>query len=219
MRRSILRKSLTNFREVTEIDVKSGIVNCDTAEDYTEALEVYTASIKEKADEIEKFVDDANVSMYTLRVHSLKSMSRLIGASELGDQAYELELAGKRGDIDTICKKTPKLIEKYRKLYTVFRRILDEDETSSDIDSSEGNSVDDIDTQSDTDKEYAPADVIEDAYASIAEFAATYDRESIDMVLDSLKEYRLSDEDADKIRTIKEAYGNLDWEKLREIVG
>ena len=105
-----------SIKEIPDIDARSGLTNCDTVEDYEEALTIYSGSVEEKAAEIEQLVDDANVPVYTLKLHSLKSMSRLIGAIELGEMSFELELAGRNGNIDKICKKTPGLLEKYREL-------------------------------------------------------------------------------------------------------
>ena len=52
---------------------------------------------------------------YTIEVHALKSTSRQIGAEELGELAFELEMAGKEGNIDLIKEKTDRMLEEYLK--------------------------------------------------------------------------------------------------------
>ncbi len=51
---------------------------------------------------------------YTICIHSLKSSSRQIGAFDLGEMAWELEKAGKDGNIDYIQQNNEKFIAEYR---------------------------------------------------------------------------------------------------------
>ena len=187
---------------VEGIDVSSGIEHCETAEDFLDALTVFSTSIKEKADEIESFLHDENWKMYTLRVHSLKSMSRLIGAAKLSSDAANLEAAGKKNDVDTIIKKTPALLEMYRGFIPVLAPLLSGEELLK------RNANDVLPDISDA--------TLNDAYQSIEEFASCYDTDSVQMVLDSLKEYNLSEADTDRIRRITHALDNMEWEQIRE---
>ncbi len=101
-------------RTIPGVDLTLGIENCETAEDYLDALAVFAASITEKANEIERYLSDKNYNMYTIKVHSLKSMARLIGAAQLSKLAADLEYAGKHDDIAAIEEGTPRLLEEYR---------------------------------------------------------------------------------------------------------
>ena len=69
--------------------------------------------------------------------------------------------------------------------------------------------------ESDPDLPEIPGSMLEDAYLAISEFVSCYDSESIKMVLTSLKEYQLPQEDALRIRTVKKALAHMDWEGLR----
>ena len=100
--------------DVPELDISSGMENCETADDYMEVLSVFASSVTEKADEIERLLAEEDFSHYTLKVHSLKSMARLIGAVSLSEFAAEMEAAGKSSDFDAIREKTPKLLSAYR---------------------------------------------------------------------------------------------------------
>ncbi|MBO6108314.1 MAG: response regulator [Eubacterium sp.] len=195
------------IREIDGIDARAGIINCDTGDDYIEALEIYEASVSEKADEIQRLADDADIKVYVLKVHSLKSMSRLIGATELSDMAYELELAGKNGDIDKICKKTPELLAMYRK--------LGKELTASMKDKSASGASDDVTEHGE--KGSASDEMINDAYESIKEFVTSYDSESISMVLNELEKYTIPERHTEKINKIKKAFSELDWEMLRRM--
>ena len=100
--------------KVPGLDLSYGMGNCETADDYMDALAVFAASVTDKADEIERLLSEEDFSHYTLKVHSLKSMARLVGAVGLSDSAAELEAAGKSGDFEAIREKTPKLLSAYR---------------------------------------------------------------------------------------------------------
>ena len=99
---------------VPGLDLSYGMGNCETADDYLDALSVFAASIRDKADEIDRLLTEEDFSHYTLKVHSLKSMARLVGAVGLSEAAAEMEAAGKAGDFDAIREKTPKLLSAYR---------------------------------------------------------------------------------------------------------
>ena len=128
--RSKLDKELHELPEWTRllpgIDLAVGVDNCDTAEDYLDALAVFAASIDEKSDEIERLWNEKDYETYTLKVHSLKSMARLIGANLLSSLAADLEFAGKHGDTETIKEKTPSLLSKYRVYAKHLSRLTDE---------------------------------------------------------------------------------------------
>jgi HPt (histidine-containing phosphotransfer) domain-containing protein len=111
---------------VPGLDLSFGMGNCETAEDYMDALSVFAASVTEKADEIERLLEEDDLSHYVLKVHSLKSMARLVGALGLSETAAEMEAAGKAGNIELIREKTPKLLETYR-AYADRLALLDED--------------------------------------------------------------------------------------------
>lgn len=177
-----------------ELDTALGIHNCGSEEGYREALEIYYRTIPDKADEIERFLADGDIASYTIKVHALKSSSLIVGATELSELAKELEQAGKVGDTETIGAKTGQLLADYRHYREVLAPLFADDDAE--------------------DGELIPSAVLEDAYASLAEFAETMDVDMAEMVLVSMKEYRLPEEDEAIMRDISEALLALDWEKI-----
>ena len=85
------------------INVDVGLDYCAGDEDfYREMLRLFSAQGEEKRTEIAALYESANWTDYAIKVHALKSTSLTIGAEALSAQAKELELAGKRGDVDFI---------------------------------------------------------------------------------------------------------------------
>ena len=114
------------LKTVPHIDLVKGIDNCGSAEDYIDALYVFYSSIDEKSDDIAHFRNFDELTMYKLSVHSLKSMSALVGARDLSVLAKELEEAAKNEDIKAIRDKTPELLESYRKFKKLLSPLMDD---------------------------------------------------------------------------------------------
>ena len=85
------------------VNVEMGLDYCAGDEDfYREMLRLFSTQGAEKRAEISALYESANWTDYAIKVHALKSTSLTIGAEALSAQAKELELAGKRGDVDFI---------------------------------------------------------------------------------------------------------------------
>ncbi len=69
---------------VPDLDPCAGVTNCGSAEDYLDALYIFHSSIREKADDLQDFLDEDDGTMFELRIHSLKSMAFIVGAKKLG---------------------------------------------------------------------------------------------------------------------------------------
>lgn len=96
------------------LDVAEGIKNCGSEELFLELLGDFYKLIEPKAVKLEKFLADGMLRDYTIEVHALKNMARMIGAIELSEQFYQMEQLGNAGEKEQIEERTPKLLEFYR---------------------------------------------------------------------------------------------------------
>ena len=78
---------------------------------YHNILKTYYSDIREKEELLPSLFEKEDVENFTIQVHALKSASRSVGAYDLGEEAYNLEMAGKAGDWVTIKKHFPALME------------------------------------------------------------------------------------------------------------
>ena len=197
------------LRQAMCIDVAAGVKFCGSEEDYLEALKNYTLSADENYGEIAGFYWKQDWKNYTIRVHALKSTSRLIGASELGDLAAALEHAGDTGDLETIRARTPELLQSYASLaaflYPLVRKEVEEQQ------------------QQDGEAERAAADDtrpvigdadLADAFAVMSDCASVFDAGGLSDVLDELDGWRLPGGAAAKVRAIREALKKPDWDAV-----
>ena len=113
--------------DISGLNYNSGLEYCGDAEDYLFALRTYADSVTEKADQLEACLKDGRIDDFTLIAHSLKSMSKSIGATALHEQAKDLEAAGRAGDIETLMKDTPGFIKAYRELGAILDKKVPED--------------------------------------------------------------------------------------------
>ena len=109
-----LSKLPVSLKVVPHIDLIRGIVNCGGAEDYMDALYIFHSSCAEKSGEIEDFFTKEEWTMLGLKVHSLKSLARLVGAEELGEMAAALEKAAHEGNLSIIRRETAPFLKTYR---------------------------------------------------------------------------------------------------------
>ena len=143
--------------------------------------------------------NDENWKDYTSYVHSLKSTSRTIGATELSDLAKKLEDAGNAGDIETIREHQDELMN----LYSIVIHTL--------------SSVPGIDQEEAIESEEM-IDIgkaqLKDAYQSIIEVSKTLDYDTLTFILDSLRNYRLPENDRKMTKSIGEMAYKLQWDEI-----
>ena len=99
------------------VNVEMGLDYCAGDESfYREMLRMFCAQGAEKRAEIVSLYESANWADYAVKVHALKSTSLTIGAEALSAQAKELEMAGKRGDVDFIRERHAALLRAHEEL-------------------------------------------------------------------------------------------------------
>ena len=112
---------------IPQLDLSAGVNNCGDHEDYLDALYIFYSSVDEKADELENFLEYEDWTMYALRVHSLKSMARLVGAKKLGKIAAMLEAAAREENYDLIRRETSDFLKAYREFKASLSPLEDEE--------------------------------------------------------------------------------------------
>ena len=180
-------------------DVKAGLQLCGSEEDYLEVLRVFQESAAENADVIRQFFETKDWKNYTTKVHALKSSARLVGAMELSERAKQLEAAGDRLDTEEIEKDTPGLLALYRSCAEALAPMQEPAQSDADLP--------EIDDAS-----------LAEAYEAIKELAASFDYDSIQLVLAELANNRVPEDKAERHARIVEAAKKPDWDALKGIL-
>ncbi|MCL2260231.1 MAG: transporter substrate-binding domain-containing protein [Fibromonadales bacterium] len=93
--------------EINGVDIKKGVtITGGTVENYLQTLAVFHSDGTQRIDEIKKYLETDNYSLYITYLHALKSASANIGAGEISEAAKALELAGRQKDFEYIKKNT-----------------------------------------------------------------------------------------------------------------
>ena len=187
---------------VPSLDTDKGIERCGSKEAYLEAVEIYRMSLSGKIAEITQFFEEGNWPDYTIRVHSLKSTSRVIGALDLGEAAWEMEQAGDARDEDLLLQKTPALLKSMKELEEALGRAAVKKEQAQ-----PAGDLPAID----------PA-TLEEAYQALRDFVSMMDYDNCGFVLDELRGYALPAADAERVDRIGEALEMIDWETISGIL-
>ena len=187
------------MNNIEGLNINKGVQHCGGEEAYLDVLGVFANSIASASKEIKAYYDDADWKNYTTKVHALKSTAKVVGALELSERAKRLEDAGNSGYINEIQQDTESLLKLYTSYIDKLAPLIQNDSDDSDKPLIE------------------PAELAE-AYGAIRDVAASFDYDSLMFVFQSLDEYRLPDDEAERYKQIKEAADKLDWNKLLNLL-
>ncbi len=184
------------YETIPGIDPAAALKNSGSEESFLMVVKIYYDTYDNISAEIQGYYDAKDWEYYTIKVHALKSSSRLVGAVQLGSDAEALEMAGKSGDIDFINSHHDALMKDYKAIIEELKPILGAKEDLPEV----------------------PSEVLEDAYGGLAEFAENMDYDLSCMIMDSLKEYRLPPEDEERFSRIQAKLSVMDWDGIKAIV-
>ncbi len=106
------------------IDTESGMKFCGHDEDfYKNVLAEYMYTSKDRTAELDSALLQHDMATYGIRVHSLKSISKTIGAQEVAGIAARLERAAKAGDEEEVSSGHDELMRQYRRVTAVIETL------------------------------------------------------------------------------------------------
>ena len=183
-----------------EIDVEAGLGHCGSGESYIATLKTYLDTSSKNADDIEMFWKAREVKNVTTKVHALKSTSKAIGATELGEFAEKLEEAGGRGDMEMLDRELPKLIADYRKLAEDLEPLNERSASENE------------------DRPQITTEELNEAYKKLLDYGESFDFDSMIDVVESLGQYSIPEDEAARVEAIIKAADDLDYEMIPEII-
>ncbi|HAF26017.1 MAG TPA: hypothetical protein DCG85_01745 [Lachnospiraceae bacterium] len=195
-----------DFHEIRRagVDTKAGKDNCGSEEDYIEALRDYASSGLKDVYALREYLDNGDFENFTIRVHSIKSISRMIGAYDIGNVAERLENAGEERDEEYILDRIPAFLVDLVSLSEAIVKMAGLPEKSAEeiIDENEGKN------------ELPDMSVLDEAFAAIREFADNADQDNVAFVLDTLSDYRLPPDILKNVENIRKFAEDFKWEEV-----
>ncbi len=112
--------------ESNRINVKAGLELLKDMEMYEMTLEEFYNELQSKINDLTNYKESGNMEDYAILAHALKTEARYVGCNELGDIAYEHELAGKENNKDLVNEKFIELSTEANRVYEVIKKYLGE---------------------------------------------------------------------------------------------
>lgn len=175
------------------IDIDTGINNSGDADSYMSLVKIFYDTLSEKADELTGFLEKDDIKNYTIKVHALKSSLKIIGATEVGELAQELENAGKADDRNYIDEHNESFIGKCMRIKDALKDIFD-----ADVD--------------DSDKVLADYSLMSRIYADIKTAADEMDCDRLEEILADMESYVIPETEAERFSQIRKCIENFDYE-------
>ena len=179
------------------IDIAAGIESSGSLDVYISVLNVFCRSIDGNKAEIEEHYVASDFENYTIKVHALKSSARIIGAMELGEEAQALENAGKSNDIAYIREHHDAFIERYLAIKEPLENALGRHEETEKAD-----------------KPIADSALLSAVYDEMKSAAADMDIDTLEQILDEMKDYSIPEEEKELFDALKNAVQEIDYDTI-----
>lgn len=187
--------------DIPEINVEEGIKNSGGISSYLFSLKLFLETIDGNLKVIGDAYDAGDLRLYTIKVHALKSSARIIGALGFSKLCADLEEAGNKQDksfIDLIHADMMAEYSSYKEKLSRLEHSQNEAE--------------------DKDKKDIPPEELADAYGALKDIIPQMDYDSVELILNGLKEYRLPKDDSEKISKLGKMLKVFDWEGMEELI-
>lgn len=186
--------------QIEGIDMTTCMEYCGTKELLEEMILRFYKGINKESGELESFLEAEDLENFRIKVHSLKSSAKLVGALELSSKAAELEKDSAQKDLTAVKEKTPSLL-------TLYRSYL---EKLSDF-------VDNIPKDS-SEKQELSSDDFSKKLEELSQIAEDFDSIQMDEWLKEASEYKIPEEHSALFDEIKTCIENIDFDGLKRIL-
>ncbi|MCR5651233.1 MAG: DegV family EDD domain-containing protein [Lachnospiraceae bacterium] len=183
------------------IDAAAAIKNSGSEEAFKSVLKIFFDSIEEKHGDLEKFYSSEDWDNYTIKIHALKSSARLVGATDLGEKAERLEMAGKEKDLDYIRDNHVPVMGEYLSFGEKLKSVFNEDAVK---DGKAGG------------KPVADDFMMESIYEELKSAADDMDCERVEAIMKEAGEYAIPDAEQERFNAVSEKARMLDYEGILE---
>ena len=180
------------------IDVEAGVKNAGSVLEYMSLLRIFFESIGEMTNELTGYFEAKDFKNYTIKIHALKSSSRIIGAVGFSKKAQKIENAGKAEDYEYIKEHGKVLLEEFAAFGPLLSGIISLDDNA--------------------DKPEAGEDLINMSLEEIKNAAEEMDCDRLEAVFDEIGEYRIPGDQNRLFAKLKEASSQFDYDAILSLL-
>jgi HPt (histidine-containing phosphotransfer) domain-containing protein len=104
--------------KIEKIDVEIGLRRFNGLKGmYRENLKLFYDKLLEDSEKLGRLIEEQNYKNFSIAVHAIKSTLASIGAAEMSDTAFRLEMASKNKETDYCVTHCPDFLNQLRSLY------------------------------------------------------------------------------------------------------
>ena len=187
---------IQKLKKISGIDSLAALTNCGSEELLHTTIKQYHASIDEKALELQQYFEAEDWENYGIKVHALKSTSRLIGAMELSKLAEHLEECANNNTITEIQSNHKPLIEQFLAFKHKLEPLLENKSDKSD-------------------KKEISQEELSQKISQMIDCADTFDIDGLDALSAELSSVKLPLDFSQKFDKIRTSIENVDFQGLK----
>ena len=179
------------------IDPSEGIQNSGGITNYIFSLSLFLDTFENNYKVLKESYDSGNIRLFTIKIHALKSSARIIGAENMASMAAKMEEAGNKEDIAYIDENVEGLLSEYSKFKEKLSRIRESDRSG---------------------KEMIPEKTLRKAYKALSDVIPQMDYDSVEMIMNSLKDYTLPAADDKRVIELEKMLRSFDWDGMEDLI-
>ncbi len=107
------------------LDTQAGIKHCGEEEVYREVIKTFVDSMDNTKEILTGFLQSGDLNNYEIKIHSVKSNARMIGALPLGESAQKLEFAAKDRDAALVKTEHVLFMDELEQFRSILRAYLE----------------------------------------------------------------------------------------------
>ncbi len=194
-----LREVFSRLYSAPQLAVEDAVNNCGDPETYLNILIEFINNLADKMGELVLFLERDDIKNFTIKVHALKTSARLSGLPDFSNLCLRMEQAGDAGDVNFIKLHITLLVEWAAVLEESIGVLLPN-------------------TEEDTSRPEISKEQLYEGYEALMEFISVNDYESIEMIFDNLRSYRIPAEEKDKFKKIKKQMDKMDYDSVLQLL-
>ena len=186
--------------KIKELDVDAAVKRCGSPELYLEILGLFEDNLRECLNEAELCREKDDLAELSVKIHTIKSEVRTVGAFGIGDHAQQVENAAKEGDHEFLEEHLGQLFYECRdledKLSSFKPKAAEDDEALGSLDEKQ----------------------MREIYEKISGLAEDFYYDEVEEILEKLHHYHIPEEHLDRINRIRHHLSHFEYEQIEELL-
>ncbi len=190
---------INEIEKSNDLNSEEALKNCGSPELLFSTIQQFHSSLDAKAQELDQLFQEEDWENYGIKVHALKSTSRLIGAKGLSELAEYLEKCADSNKISEIKNNHQDFLNSFMNFKDILQPLL---------------KVKDKEQEKEEISEIELSEKIQE----LIKYADSFDIDGLDNIIKELKSVKLPLDFSQKFDNIQQSVNNVDFKGLRNLL-